>query len=194
MDKTAEDAPHAHVHLFQRQPPWTAVPGSGEARGGTSRGEVRRRGRRRATGRLITWLLSSVLIVAAIGMAMGCSPADAPQDAPEDTPTAEQPIDLALEASTIRLTGTVGRPIQTQHMLLECSSADNLVWRVSDNALWLDVSPSSGTFDCGVAEIAITASPGDLAPGIYGNNHYHRRWLSRRKGDDRRRACPGARA
>jgi hypothetical protein len=165
MDKTAEDVPNAH--LFQRQPRWTAVPGSGEARGLLGRGQVHRRGGQRATGRLVTWLLSSVLVVAAVVVPVGCSPADAPQDAPEDTPTTKQTIDVALEASTIRLTGTVGRPVQTHHMLLDCSSAESLVWRASDDALWLDVSPSSGTFDCGVAEIAITASPGDLAAGSY---------------------------
>ena len=167
MDKTAEDVPQAHVHLFQRQPRRAAVRGSGEARGRVGRGEVHRRAGQPTTGRFVTWLLSSVLVVAAVVVPVGCSPADAPQDTPQDAPTVQQTIDVALDASTIRLTGTVGRPVQTHHMLLDCSSAESLVWRASDDALWLDISPSSGTFDCGVAEIAITASPGDLAAGTY---------------------------
>jgi len=167
MDEAAEHAQHTHVNLFQRQPSGTAVPGSREARGRTSRGEVHRRAGQSATGRFVTCLLSGLLTVAALLAPVGCSPADAPQDTPQDTPTVEQTIDLALEASTIRLTGTVGRPVQTHHMLLDCSSAEGLVWRASDDALWLDISPSSGTFDCGVAEIAVRASCGDLAAGTY---------------------------
>ena len=167
MDEAVEHAQHTHVNLFQRQPSGTAVPGSREARGRTVRGEVHRRAGQSATGRFVTCLLSGLLTVAALLAPVGCSPADAPQDTPQDTPTVEQTIDLALEASTIRLTGTVGRPVQTHHMLLDCSSAEGLVWRASDDALWLDISPSSGTFDCGVADLAIKASCGDLAAGTY---------------------------
>ena len=167
MDKRAEHTPYAHAHLFQRQPLRTAVPGSREARGRTSRGEVHRTAGQPTTGRFVTCLLSGLLVIAAVVAPLGCSPADAPEDTPQDTPAVEQPIDLALEDSTIRLTGTVGRPVQTHRTLLDCSSAVSLVWRASDDALWLDISPSSGTFDCGVAEIAIRASCGDLTAGTY---------------------------
>ena len=167
MDKAAEHTPHTHVHLFQRQSHRTAVPGSGEAHGGMSRGEVHRRAGQPTTGQFVTCLLSGLLILAAVVVPVGCSPVDAPEDTPQDTPAVEQPIDLALEDSTIRLTGTVGRPVQTRRTLLDCSSAESLVWRASDDALWLDISPSSGTFDCGVAEISIRASSADLVAGTY---------------------------
>ena len=165
MDRTAEHA--SHVHFFQRQPRPTAATGSGEARGRIARGGIHRRAGQPATSRFATCLLSGVLLLVALVAPAGCSPADAPEDTPQDTPVVEQTIDLALEASTIRLAGTVGRPVQTQRMLLDCSSEEGLVWRASDDALWLDISPSSGTFDCGVAEIAVKASCGDLAAGTY---------------------------
>jgi hypothetical protein len=98
----------------------------------------------------------------------GCAASEAPpDDAAEMAEDEVEEIILQLDSSVVRLEGTVGKPVQTQYLCINCASAENHCWSVSDNAAWLDLVPSTGAFDCGEAEIAVKAFPGELGEGTH---------------------------
>jgi len=83
------------------------------------------------------------------------------------TPAATRPA-VAASPASLSLVCTVGQPGPTQPVTISSSDiAGNHTWRARQDALWLDVAPSSGSFDLGTGEFSVNVSTDGLQEGTH---------------------------
>ena len=83
------------------------------------------------------------------------------------TPTTAAPTVTASPPS-ILLTGTVGQQCPSQRITIQCSDVDaDFTWRAARDAAWLDVVPSTDSFDLGFSDFSVRVSPDGLGEGTH---------------------------
>jgi len=78
------------------------------------------------------------------------------------------PTHISTEPEQLNFASKLGNNALSESLKIYSSATDEpLAWEAEDDALWLELNPCQGNFDCGVCQVVVRLDTSGMRPGYY---------------------------